>query len=121
MPNYIKFLTQDNEVIYVEIEARDTEPMAHEGELEAALPGQEKITKMVTDAQDTFDDALAIVKRNASAFIRNIQSMSDLPDEVEITFGLKADGALGNLAVAKVGVEASYTVKLGWKQQPQLP
>ncbi len=117
MPNYVKFVTRDDEVIYVEIEAQDVEQPVVEGELEVAFPGQEKVKEMITDAQDTFDDALTVVKRNAGAFIKNIREMSDLPDEVEITFGLKADGELGNFAVAKVGVEASYTVKLTWKKE----
>jgi hypothetical protein len=42
--------------------------------------------------------------------------LADRPDEVEITFGLKASGELGSLVVAKAGVEASYSVKLTWKK-----
>jgi hypothetical protein len=35
-------------------------------------------------------------------------------DEVEVTFGLKAVGDLGNFAIGKVGAETNYTVKLKW-------
>ena len=41
------------------------------------------------------------------------------PDEVEVTFGLKAAGEAGNFAVAKVGAEASYTVTLKWKREEE--
>jgi len=41
------------------------------------------------------------------------------PDEVEITFGLKASGELGSLVIAKAGVEANYSVKLTWKKAEQ--
>jgi hypothetical protein len=116
MSNYLKFITQDGQAIYVEIEAQDIKQPVIEGEAMAALPGQKKIKELILNAQDTFDDAVAGTRRNADVFIANIRKMSDLPDEVEITFGLKADGELGCLAVAKVGIEANYTVKLTWKK-----
>ncbi|MEW5870666.1 MAG: CU044_2847 family protein [Chloroflexota bacterium] len=36
-------------------------------------------------------------------------------DEVEVSFGLKTIGEVGNFAVGKAGVEANYTVALKWK------
>jgi len=38
---------------------------------------------------------------------------------MEVTFGLKATGELGNFAVAKASAEASYTVTLTWKRKEE--
>jgi hypothetical protein len=63
-----------------------------------------------------------VVRRNAQAIIDKVKGLSDSPDEVKVTFGLKATGDLGNLAVAKVGAEANYTVELTWKKaEPAAP
>jgi hypothetical protein len=59
------------------------------------------------------------VRENAQALIDKVKQLSDPPDEVEVAFGLKATGELGNLAVAKVGAEANYTVKLTWKREEE--
>jgi NTP-dependent ternary system trypsin peptidase co-occuring protein len=37
------------------------------------------------------------------------------PEEVELTFGLKATGEAGNIAVAKVGGEATFEIRLLWR------
>jgi hypothetical protein len=34
---------------------------------------------------------------------------------MEISFGLKATGEAGNVAIGKAGSEANFTVKLVWK------
>jgi len=46
-----------------------------------------------------------------------VRDIPDPSDEVKVTFGLQATGEVGNFAVAKVGTEASYTVKLTWKRE----
>jgi len=41
-------------------------------------------------------------------------------DEVEVKFGLKATGEVGNnmFAIGKAGMEANYEVTLKWKKDP---
>ena len=48
-----------------------------------------------------------------------MRRLTDPPDEVEVTFGLKATGEVGNFAMAKVGTEASCTVTLTWKRKEE--
>jgi hypothetical protein len=60
-----------------------------------------------------------VIRRNADVFIKKVRGLSDPPDEVEVTFGLKATGELGNFAVAKAGAEASYTITLTWKREAE--
>ncbi len=109
MAQYIQFQTEDGSSILIEVE--ETDEM---GVVKAGLRG--KAEEAVAQATATFEEGLEIVRRNAAAFIKKLRGLSDPPDEIEVTFGLKATGELGNFAVAKAGAEASYTVKLKWKR-----
>ena len=51
------------------------------------------------------------------AIIDKVKGLSDPPDEIEVTFGLKAGGELGNFAIAKASAEANYTVKMTWQRE----
>ena len=53
----------------------------------------------------------------ASIIVKKLRSLSDPPDEMEVSFGLKASGELGNIVVGKGGLEANYTVTMKWKGQ----
>jgi hypothetical protein len=57
-----------------------------------------------------------VIHQNAQTIIDKIKGLSDPPNEVDVTFWLKAMGELGNFAVAKAGAEANYTVKMIWKR-----
>jgi len=114
MANYIQFTTVDGSTILVEVTEEET---YQPGVVKAGLG--EKVHEAVVQAQATFEDGLEVVRRNAAAFIEKVRSLSDPPDEVEVTFGLKATGELGNFAVAKAGAEANYTVKLTWKREEE--
>lgn len=112
MTNYIQFATEDGSTILVEA----AEDEAYQpGVVKAGL--KDKVQGAVVQAQATFEDGLEVIRRNAAAFIKKVRSLSDPPDEVEVSFGLKATGELGNFAVAKAGAEASYTVTLKWKRE----
>lgn len=115
MAPYIGFPTEDGGTIVIEVDA-DVELMP-KGVIKAGLG--ERAQAAVKMAQTTFGDALEIVRRNADAFIGKMRALHDSPDEVEIAFGLKATGELGNFAVAKAGAEANYTVKLTWKREEE--
>jgi len=114
MIHYIQFTTGDGSTILVEAAEEET---YQSGMTKAGLG--EKVQEAVVQAQATFEDGLEVVRRNAAAFIEKVRSLSDPPDEVEVTFGLKATGELGNFAVAKAGAEANYTVKMTWKREAE--
>jgi hypothetical protein len=111
MSHYIQFTTEDGGTILVEAAEEET---YQPGVVKAGLP--DKMKETVAQAQASFEDGLEVVRRNATAFIKKIRGLSDPPDEVEVSFGLKATGQVGNFAVANVGAEASYTVTLTWKR-----
>lgn len=111
MTPYIQFQTEDGGIILVEVEEAEA---YQPGVVKAGL--REWTGEAVAQASATFEEGLEVVRRNAAAFIKKLRGLSDPPDEIEVTFGLKATGELGNFAVAKAGAEASYTVKLKWKR-----
>jgi hypothetical protein len=73
----------------------------------------------VVRAQSSFENGLEVIRHNATAFIKKVRDLPDLPDKVKVTFGLKATGEVGNFAVARAGAEASYTVKTKWKREAE--
>jgi len=112
MAQYIPFTADDGSTILVEVAEEET---YQAGVVKAAL--EEKVQEAVGQTQAVFEDALDVVRRVAGAFIKKVRSLGDPPDEVEVTFGLKATGEFGTFAVAKAGAEANYTVKLTWKRE----
>lgn len=111
MAQYIQFSTEDGATILVE--AAEVEA-SQSGVIKAGLG--DKVQDTVVAAKASLEEGLEIVRHNASVFIEKVRGLSDPPDEVEMAFGLKATGELGNFAVAKAGAEASYEVTLKWKR-----
>ena len=112
MTRYIEFELEDGGTVI--IEAGD-EPTG--GLVKAATPGE-----MVEKAKDSFDDAIEHVRGAAGIIVKKLRSLSDPPDEMEVSFGLKASGELGNIVVGKGGLEANYTVTMKWKgEEPNKP
>ncbi len=114
MTRYIQFTTADGSTILVEAAEEET---YQPGVVKAGL--REKAQEAVSQAKASFDDGLEVIRHNADGFIKKVRGLSDPPDEVEITFGLKATGELGNFAVAKASAEASYAVKMTWKREAE--
>lgn len=113
MAQYVQYRTDDGDAIWIQIEDSEEEPQA--GVVKAGRIG-EKVQDVVLEAQIRFEDAMDTVKYSAQTILQKIKRLSDPPDEVEVTFGLKATGELGNLAVAKAKMEGNYTVKLTWRR-----
>ena len=83
------------------------------GVLKAGI--SERLQDNLAKAHDTFDHALtALIRGSAGAFVRAAKALEDVPDQIEIQFGIKATGEVGNLAVGKLSGDANYSVKLTW-------
>lgn len=112
MANYIQFSTEDKGEILIEVEEAELAPLP--GVVKAGLG--EKIQESLVKAQDKFDQAFErVIKINAQALTQAIQSLPNPPSEIELTFGIKATGEAGNLAIAKVSGDTNYSIKLTWK------
>lgn len=73
----------------------------------------------VIQAEKTFGEALEGVRKQAKELRKKLEDVR--ADEVEVKFSLTATGELGNFAIGKVGIEASYEVTLKWTNKPQTP
>ena len=67
-------------------------------------------------AQQTFDASVEAVRKSADLLVTKLHGLSTPPDELTVTFALKASGELGGLAVAKGGAEANFNVTLKWSK-----
>jgi Trypsin-co-occurring domain 1 len=108
--DYIQFTSTDGNKLLVEVE--EGEVSSQKGVQKAGL--REMASKTVAEAQTSFENA---IQYNAQVFLQSVLGMPILPGEAEITFGLKITGEVGNVAVAKAGGEANYTIRLTWKRE----
>lgn len=108
---YVQYAAEDG-FFLVEIDEK-SEVSSEDGVIKAGL--DDKAEEVIYSLQMKFEDALDVVNYSARAFAKKIRSLPEIPDEMELTFGLKAIGK-GALVVAQAGVEANFNVKLVWKK-----
>lgn len=109
--NYIQYTTADGSTLLVEV--REEEVLPPEGAVKAGVA--DTIEKSVAQAQSTFEGAIdRVVRQNAQVLIESVRNLQEPPHELEVTFGLKATGEVGNIAIARGGGEANFTVRLLW-------
>ena len=120
MANYLRFASQDAGDLLVEVDA--AEDLYGAGELNAGLRdrARNQAGEAVAVAQGGFEQAVQrAVGLNVRAFLAAAEALEEPPAEMEITFGLKATGEVGNLAVGKIAGECSYQVKMVWRHPPE--
>jgi len=120
MSRYVTFILPDGSEIVIESDDSGTGvTKAGTGEAVKRTRGggiKAGVGDVTERARETFDQAAENARKAALVILEKVRGLRDSPDEVEITFGLKASGELGSLVVAKAGVEASYSIKLTWKK-----
>jgi hypothetical protein len=114
--SYITFDTADAGGLLIEVDPE--EMAAPEGTIKAGL--KDTVRDAVMSAQVSLEHALTrVVQANARLFIEAVRSLEQRPAEMEMSFGVKATGEVGNLAIAKAGGEANYTIRLVWREAEQ--
>ncbi len=111
MSKYLKYDAGKSGAVIIEVEG--------EPSLLPKSPGSssDKVQKTVESVGKSFEEAVLAVKPSVEAFITMIQSLPVWPEEVELTFGLKASGETGGVfVVAKAGAEANFCLKMTWKR-----
>lgn len=68
-------------------------------------------------AQGTFDASVESVRRSAELLVSKLRSLSAPPDELEISFSLKASSEAASLVVGKAGSDANFGVLLRWRSE----
>ena len=119
MASYLKFETDHGELL---VETEDAAKAGSATGEEKAGLGQwvkNQSGEAIAVAQTGFEQAVhRAVGVNARAFLAAVSALEAPPDEVELTFGLKGVGEVGNVAVGKVSGECSYQVKMVWRSHP---
>jgi hypothetical protein len=70
----------------------------------------------VINVERSLSDVFVALRANAKAFMDEVTALDVKPSEIEMSFGLKASGELGNFVVGKVTGDANYKVKMVWKK-----
>lgn len=116
MTRYIQFNVEDEDISTILVEVDEQEVAPPPGLVKAGTLGE----GMVAIAKNTFAKAIkGAIQHNVLVFLEAVHSLPEPPTEVEITFGLKVTGEVGNIAIGKTGGETNYNVKLAWKQAPK--
>jgi hypothetical protein len=111
MSKYVEFPLEGGGSIL--IEAADDKKTTGGGFVKAGNEGE----KPAEPAKASFDQAVEGVRASSNLLVSKLRSLSQPPDEMEVTFSLKASGEVGNLFVAKGPAEASYNVTLRWHKE----
>jgi hypothetical protein len=109
MPIYVEYELENGLTILVEAPEEQTS-----GIVKAARDADGNV---ILRASKKFDTALDSVRAQASLMRNKLEALR--ADEVQVTFGLRTTGELGNFAIGSVGVEANYTVTLKWKNNKE--
>jgi hypothetical protein len=119
MASYLRFSSGEGEAadVLVEVDTAGTLPVTGEQNAGLGRWAQGKAGEAAAVAQSGFEQAVRrAVSVNVRAFLAAADALDEPPSEMEITFGLKATGEAGNLAVGKVAGESSYQVRMVWKR-----
>ncbi len=109
MKRLLEFPLEDGTSMLVEVD----EP--EQGGLVKASIGES-----LAKAQQTLEKSLEKVKPAAQFVIQKLRELHDVPDEVQVSFGLKLSAEAGAV-LASGGLEANYVVTLKWTQETVKP
>ena len=115
MSRYVEFATNAGGPVLVEVDTFEVVPPSG---VEKAGLRPRPAEGAVASAESTFEEAVAsAVGDSVAALTHAVASLPRAPNEVELTFGLKATGEIGNIAIAKAGGEANFSVRLLWNPE----
>jgi hypothetical protein len=105
----VRFKTGGDHSVLVEVTEADA------GFVPASRTGD-----LITEARETFDQALAEVEEAASRALRSFRDGPLRPDGVEITFGVRFNAKVGAV-IASTAAEGHLSVRLTWAPNGALP
>ncbi len=109
MASYVKFELGDGTIVY--IETTDT-PKGSSG----LIPGRSG-EHAAEPAAVPFEKAVEGIRKMAVSLSQGLRGEGEeQPEEVSISFGLRASADLGNLVVSRGGMEANYNVSIRWRR-----
>lgn len=126
MNRYVEFELPDGNTVVIESDEPknglvkiDHVPLEGESQVTGAVRTMRGV-EVLERANETFERAAENARKAASVILDKLSKLGESansPDEIEITFGLKASGELGNIVVAKASAEANYSVRMTWRKR----
>jgi hypothetical protein len=119
LTSYLRFSSEEEGTADLLVEVDAAEDLLVAGEQNAGLRrwARNQAGQAVGVAQSGFEEAVRrAVSLNVRAFLAAVDALEEPPAEIEVTFGLKATGELGNLAVGKVSGESNYQIRMVWRR-----
>lgn len=112
MASYVKFELEDGTVVFIEStdvpKGASGFPLTNKGE----HPHEQESV--------SFEGTIQSVRKMAAALVKEMRSgFSEMPEEVQVNFGLKASAEVGGLVVARGGMEANYNIMLRWGKEKE--
>ncbi len=112
-PRYVEFPLEDGGSIL--IETPDVQEKVQSGFVKSGQ--SDAAREAALPASRSFDASVENVRKAAELLVSKLRTITAPPDEMTVSFGLKASGDLGSLAIGKVGAESNYAVTLKWKKE----
>jgi hypothetical protein len=75
-----------------------------------------RVDEAAARAAQTYEQAMATVRRAAEATVRQFRQLATSPDTVELEFGVKLTAAAGAV-IARTQADAQLTVRLTWTEE----
>jgi hypothetical protein len=79
--------------------------------------GRPSTSEIAERASETLETALARVQPAAAAIVGRLRRLEQVPDEIEVEFGIQLSAQLGAV-VAQTAGEANFSVRLRWRRDP---
>ncbi len=76
------------------------------------------VDSLAEKSVNALDKAMGTIRSMATRAVDAVKGLSDPPDEVELSFGIKLDAEAGAM-VAKASTEASINVTLTWQREEE--
>lgn len=73
---------------------------------------------VIDKAHQTLEKSLEKVKPAAQVVIQKLRELHEVPDEIQVSFGLKLSAEAGAVLTSG-GIEANYTVTLKWVKEKE--
>jgi hypothetical protein len=110
MASYLKFELEDGTFVY--LEAAEA-PKSSSGLIPASRGDNTAET-----TPPSFEKSIDSLRKMAAVMVSSLREGFTIePDEVSISFGVKASAELGNLLIARGGMDANYNVSLRWHNE----
>jgi hypothetical protein len=112
---YVQYINADGSAILVEVE--DETAAALTG---TRVPAGGTVDKKIEVAGESLQHALGPIKTVVQSVINEIASLTQLPEEVTVEFGIKLAGTVG-VVLASGSAEANLTLTMTWRADRLTP